>query len=165
MSPAHLATFDLGAVAAVLADQGIERASAAVLARAAGVAKPTLYARYGSRDGVVEACVQHEAERLLDALFASDDPGTAVAVYARRSPGWPLVLQDRHPIAVAARTRIASRIAEWRGGVAGMPARTAASAFLAAAGAIVAREPAADREQALCSLARALIPARPGSPR
>jgi AcrR family transcriptional regulator len=158
--PAHPATFDLAAVAALLAEQGTERAPAAALARAAGVAKPTLYARYGSREGVVEACVQHEAERLLDALVDSEDPGTAVAVYARRSPGWPLLLRDRHPVAVAARTRIASWIAERRGSIPDVPARTAATAFLAAAGSVLAREPTAAHERELCALAKALIPPR-----
>lgn len=158
--PAHAAALDLGPVAAELAGQGVERPSAAALARAAGVAKPTLYARYGSRAAVVEACVQHEAERLLDALFEGDDPGAAVAAYASRSAGWPLILLERDSLAAAARTRIATRIAERRAGPEGMPARTAAIAFLVAAGSVVASEPIAGREGALRALARALVPDR-----
>ena len=164
MSPAHPATIDLGAIAAALVDLGPERASAAALAKAAGVAKPTLYARFGSREGLVEACVQHEAEHLLERIQTDDDPGSALAAYAAESPGWALVLLGRHPVAVATRGRIAARIAGQRGGAARLTPVVAARAFLAAAPAVVALESAADRERSLRALAQALIPARPAEP-
>jgi AcrR family transcriptional regulator len=129
VSPARQASIDLSAVAAALADEG---ASAAALARAAGVAKPTLYAHYGSREGLVRACVDHEAERLLDHVYEADDPGAALAAYAAESAGWPLLLLARHPAAVAARRRVAARIAEG-----GRPSQAAAAAFLAAAGSLL----------------------------
>jgi AcrR family transcriptional regulator len=158
MSPAHLATIDLGEVAAGLVELGPERATGAELARAAGVAKPTLYAHFGSRDGVVEACVQHEAERLLDHIHADTDPGAALAAYAGESTGWALVLLSRHEAAVATRARIAARIATGRQGATGLTAPLAARAFLAAAPAVLALEDPAAREGSLRALARALLP-------
>jgi AcrR family transcriptional regulator len=128
VSPARPASIDLSAVAAALAD---ERAPAAALARAAGVAKPTLYAHYGSREALVRACVDHEAERLLDRVYDADDLVAALAAYAAESAGWPLLLLARHPAALAARRRVAARIAE------GGPSQAAANAFLAAAGALL----------------------------
>jgi AcrR family transcriptional regulator len=158
MSPAHSATIDLGAVAAVIAERGSGEASAAALARAARVAKPTLYAHFGSLEGVIEACVQHEAEHLLDALVDNEDPGAALAAYSCQAGGWSLVLLDRHPVAVAARTRIAHRIAAERGSPAGLSRNAAAAAFLAAAAAVLSVESPSNWERSLRSLAQALIP-------
>jgi AcrR family transcriptional regulator len=158
MSPAHPAAVDLSALAGALAELGPERAPTAALARAAGVAKATLFARFGSREGVVRACVEHEAERLLDNVYGSEDPGGGVAAYARESAGWPLLLLARHPAAVAARTRVAARIAEEGGGRAGLPPQVAAAAFLAAAAAVLESESAAAAPRALRSLAAALLP-------
>lgn len=158
MSPAHPASIDLGSVAVALAELGPERATGAELARAAGVAKPTLYAHFGSRDGVIEACVQHEAERLLDQVYAEADPGAALAAHANQSAGWGLVLLSRHPTAVATRARIAARIATGRNGAAGLATPLAARAFLAAAPAVLALEEPQMRESSLQALARALLP-------
>jgi AcrR family transcriptional regulator len=160
VSPAHPATIDLGDVALALAELGPERASAAALARAARVAKPTLYARFGSREQLVEACVEHEAERLLDRVYDAEDVAAAVAMYVDASPGWRLLLLARHPAALVARARVAERLAVGRGGPAGLAPPAAASAFLAAAGAVLESVPAGDRQRALGALARALLPLR-----
>jgi AcrR family transcriptional regulator len=157
MSPARPASIDLSRVAGALAGSGDERVSAAALARAANVAKPTLYAHFGSRDALVRACVEHEAERLLDLVYEAGDPALGLAGYARGSAGWPLLLASRHPAAVAARTRVAARIAERRGGAGGLRARTAASAFLAAAACVLEAEPPSAAPQALRSLSAALL--------
>jgi AcrR family transcriptional regulator len=157
MSPAHPASIDLSALAGALAELGPERASTADLAHAAGVAKPTLFARFGSREGVLLACVEHEAERLLDRVYASGDPGGGLAAYARESPGWPLLLLARHPAAVAARTRIAARIAAEGGGGAELRPQVAAAAFLAAAATVLESEPASAAPRTLRSLADALV--------
>src|SRR5215207_4306913 len=162
MSPAHPATIDLGEVAAALVELGPDRATGTDLARAAGVAKPTLYAHFGSRDGVVEACVQHEAERLLDHLYAESDPGAALARHANESPGWALVLLSRYDTAVATRARIAARIATGREGAPGLSASLAARTFLAAAPAVLALEQPSARERSLRALSRALLPAAEG---
>jgi AcrR family transcriptional regulator len=130
VSPAHPAAVDLSALAASLAAAGVERASMVELARAAHVAKPTLYARFGSRQGLVQACVEHEAERLLDHVYGRD-VGAGLAAYAGESPGWRLLLVAGHPAAVAARSRVAARIAQGRQGIPGLRPRLAASAFLA----------------------------------
>ena len=157
MSPARPASIDLSALAAELARLGPERGSTTALARAAGVAKPTLFARFGSREGLVSACVEHEAERLVDHVYSPADPGAGVAAYVRESPGWPLLLLARHPAAVAARTRVAARIAEGRRGRHGLRSQAAASAFLAAAAAVLESEPAVSR-RSLQHLAASLLP-------
>ena len=158
MSPAHSAVIDLEAVAAALAELGPERATSSELARAAGVAKPTLYAHFGSRDGILEACVQREAERLLDHIHAHADPGVALAAYAGESAGWALVLLSRHRVAVATRARIAGRIATGRDGASGLSPPLAARAFLAAAPVVLALEKPDARESSLRALALALVP-------
>lgn len=160
VSPAHPATIDLGVVALALAELGPERASAAALARAAGVAKPTLYARFGSREQLIEACVEHEAERLLDGVYDAEDLAAAVGGYVDESPGWRLLLLARHPATLAARARVADRVAAGRRPPAGLAPAAAASAFLAAAGAVLDSVPAGDRRRALGALAQALLPTR-----
>jgi AcrR family transcriptional regulator len=155
VSPARRASVDLSALAGTLAQLGPERASTADLARAANVAKPTLYARFGSREGLVQACVDHEAERLLDHVYGRD-PATGLATYARESPGWRLLLLTRHPAAVAARSRVAARIAQGRRGIAGLRPPLAAGAFLAAAAIVLEAEPTSP--DPLRSLAAALLP-------
>jgi AcrR family transcriptional regulator len=157
VSPARRASIDLSSLAGTLAELGPDRASTADLARAAHVAKPTLYARFGSRDGLVQACVEHEAERLLDHVYGRD-PGTGLATYARESPGWRLLLVARHPAAVAARSRVAVRIADGRRGIAGLRPPVAAGAFLAAGATVLEAEASPTSAEALRSLAAGLLP-------
>jgi AcrR family transcriptional regulator len=157
MSPAHQASIDLSALAGALAELGPEQASMASLARSAGVAKPTLFARFGSREGLVKGCVDHEAERLLDRIWGSGNPGSAVATYARESPGWSLLLLSRHSTATAARKRVAARIAEGRPGGQALRPPAAACAFLAAAATVLESEPESSVPQSLRFLAQALL--------
>lgn len=59
----------LDAATAVFAAQGYERASMAAIAARAGVTKPTLYARFGSKEELFEAAVQREFEVRKARLF------------------------------------------------------------------------------------------------
>src|SRR6478672_5331531 len=61
------AQVDFSRLAAVYADQGAG-ASVDDLARAAGLAKPTLYARVGAREELFRATMDAELERLLERL-------------------------------------------------------------------------------------------------
>lgn len=158
MSPARHASIDVSALAGAVAELGPEGASMLELARAAGVAKPTLFARFGSREGLIRACVDHEAEHLLDHVYGPEDIAPGLAAYTRKSPGWPLLLLARHPAAVAARARVAARIAEGRPGGQGLRPQAAASAFLAAAGAMLESEPGSSAPRSLRALAGALLP-------
>lgn len=77
-----------GLVAAFATD-GIHGVGTVELARAAGVAKPTLYRAHGSKDALFLACVEAEVEQLLERLYAAwaktlDVPlGAALAALAR----------------------------------------------------------------------------------
>jgi AcrR family transcriptional regulator len=57
---------------AAFAPDGLHGVSAAVVARRARVAKPTLYAHGHSKDAVFLACVEAEVERLLTRLHQAD---------------------------------------------------------------------------------------------
>lgn len=53
------------------AADGIHGAGTVELARAAGVAKPTLYRLHASKDALFLACVEAEVEQLLERLYAA----------------------------------------------------------------------------------------------
>lgn len=61
----------LDAATAVFATQGYDRASMAMIAERAGVTKPTLYARFGSKEQLFEAAVQREYDVAKARLFAA----------------------------------------------------------------------------------------------
>jgi AcrR family transcriptional regulator len=61
----------LDAATAVFARQGYDRASMAAIATRAGVTKPTLYARFGSKEQLFQAAVQREYEVRKARLFAA----------------------------------------------------------------------------------------------
>jgi AcrR family transcriptional regulator len=61
----------LDAATAVFAVQGYDRASMSAIAARAGVTKPTLYARFGSKEQLFEAAVQREYEVRKKRLFAA----------------------------------------------------------------------------------------------
>jgi AcrR family transcriptional regulator len=65
----------LDAATAVFARQGYDRASMAAIATRAGVTKPTLYARFGSKEQLFEAAVQREYEVRKARLFAAYSAG------------------------------------------------------------------------------------------
>ena len=124
------------------------------LARRAGVAKPTLYAHYGSRAALVARCIDTEAERLLDRL-EQEPPAAALATYVRSSPGWPLLLRSDHASARGARRRVGERLASRTRGATGLRPALAATAFLAAAAAVL--DAVDEREEALRALAGLLL--------
>ncbi|MRH92374.1 TetR family transcriptional regulator [Nocardia sp. SYP-A9097] len=53
---------------ATFGDRGYANASIVEIASAAGVSKPLIYAYFGSRDGLHEACVHRAGRRLVDAV-------------------------------------------------------------------------------------------------
>ncbi|HEV2821091.1 MAG TPA: TetR family transcriptional regulator, partial [Solirubrobacteraceae bacterium] len=64
-------TLDIRAASAVLADGPPEQVTMTGVARALGLAKPTLYRLVGSRAELVSTCVETEAERLVEHLHAA----------------------------------------------------------------------------------------------
>lgn len=65
------AEIDLEGVAAAFAADGIHGVGTVELARAGGVAKPTLYRAHGSKDALFLDCVEAEVEELLERLYAA----------------------------------------------------------------------------------------------
>jgi AcrR family transcriptional regulator len=121
----------LDAACQVFADEGFDRAKMEVLAERGGVTKPTLYARFGSKDALFEATVLREYELRKDRLFAAyaadgDEPfrsrlHTWVAAYfdfvRERPHGFRLISEgERHPggaaIVERANSEIVDRIAD-----------------------------------------------------
>jgi AcrR family transcriptional regulator len=102
---------DLRAAAAVLAEG--EPTMAEVAARL-GIAKPTLYKLAGSRDDLVRACLETEAERLLGHLHSRrDDVRAAVEAFADESPGGFALLFECST--TGTRRRLETRLAELAG--------------------------------------------------
>jgi AcrR family transcriptional regulator len=62
---------DMQRLVAAFASDGIHGVGIAGLARAAGVAKPTLYRLHRSKDALFLACVEAEVEQLLERLYAA----------------------------------------------------------------------------------------------
>jgi len=124
------ARLDLRAAAAALADG---EPTMAQVAERLGVAKPTLYKLAGSRDALLRACVETEAERVLDHLYGSEADLSAVIraleAYARDSPGgFRLLFERRVPDGEDALRRLETRLGGLRG-----------AALLGAAAAVVSR--------------------------
>ena len=65
----------LAAGRSILFEQGPQAITMEAVARAAGVAKPTLYRRYANRDRLIEAIVANEAERMAGRFRLT--PGSA----------------------------------------------------------------------------------------
>jgi AcrR family transcriptional regulator len=61
-------------VVAAFAPDGLHGVGIVELARAAGVAKPTLYRVHRSKEALFLACVEAEAERLLERVYAAWAP-------------------------------------------------------------------------------------------
>jgi AcrR family transcriptional regulator len=61
----------LDAACVLFADEGFDRANMAAIAERGGVTKPTLYARFGSKDALFEATVLREYELRKERLFAA----------------------------------------------------------------------------------------------
>ena len=100
------------AAAEALTEPGAERATMAAIARRLDVAKPTLYRMAGSREELVQICVDAEAERLLEQLHRADGLRGFVA-FAQDSPaGFALLFGGRYPEARAAVRRVENRVCE-----------------------------------------------------
>jgi AcrR family transcriptional regulator len=65
------AELDMQRLSGAFAPDGIHGVGIVELARAAGVAKPTLYRAYPSKDALFLACVEAEVEQLLDGVYAA----------------------------------------------------------------------------------------------
>ncbi|MCA1824982.1 MAG: TetR/AcrR family transcriptional regulator, partial [Frankia sp.] len=122
----------LDAATAVFATEGFDRATMDGIAGRAGVTKPTLYARFGSKEDLFAAAVEREYDlrkaRLFEAYAAGgdDEPFRRrlhnwVAAYfdlvRERPEGFRLIPEgERHPVASAIIARaggeVIDRIAE-----------------------------------------------------
>src|SRR5688500_12454840 len=102
---------DVRRASVALAD---EAATMATIARAVGVAKPTLYRLATSREALIGLCADAEAERLIGHLHARrDDVDGAVRAFAADSPGGLVLLFGRgHAQGRAAVRRVEDRLAE-----------------------------------------------------
>jgi AcrR family transcriptional regulator len=114
---------DFRAAAEALTEPGAERATMAAIARRLVVAKPTLYRMAGSREELVQLCVDAEAERLLEQMhrgFGPQDapPGERFAEsfrsffrFVEDSPaGFVLLFGGRYPEARQAVRRVENRV-------------------------------------------------------
>jgi AcrR family transcriptional regulator len=132
----------LDAACAVFGSEGFDRASMEAIAERAGTTKPTLYARFGSKDDLFAAAVHREYELLKARLFAvyeagAEDPfrirlkrwNAAYFDFVRERPdGFRLSSEgERYPAAAAAIERANDEIIEHIvgliAGVSGRPAR------------------------------------------
>ena len=121
----------LDAACAAFAGEGFDRTTMAAIAERAGTTKPTLYARFGSKERLFEAAVQREYELLIDHLFAAYDSAPDAPIRDRlrlwtsayfdvvrdRPDGFRLTAEgERHAAAAAvirrANDRIIARIAQ-----------------------------------------------------
>jgi AcrR family transcriptional regulator len=106
----------LDAATGVFAAEGFDRANMDAIASRAGISKPTLYARFGSKEGLFQAAVQREyeirKERLLAAYAGGDQEPFRVRLHRWSSAYFDLVAErpdafslisegERHPEASA----------------------------------------------------------------
>lgn len=117
----------LDAATAVFAAEGYDRANMDAIAARAGATKPTLYARFGSKDDLFAAAVRREYELRKAALFeaygAGEDlpfrerlhrwTGAYFDFVSERPAGFELVSEgERHPASAAVIERAAREIVE-----------------------------------------------------
>jgi AcrR family transcriptional regulator len=137
---------DLRAAAAVLAEGELTMSE---VAERLGVAKPTLYKLAGSKDELIRACVDAEAERVVGHLHehlagASTawvrEALRAMAAYADDSPGgFRLLFERRGPDVQEALRRLEARLADLLRRNAAAHPDLLAAALLGAAAAVVSR--------------------------
>jgi AcrR family transcriptional regulator len=142
-SPSYRIATDriLDAATAVFAREGFDRANMDVIAAEADATKPTLYSRFGSKEGLFRAAVEREYElrkaRLFEAYSSGDDApfrrrlrtwsSTYFDLVRARPDAFVLITEgERHPGAAAvirrANDEIVDRIAELVVQVSGRPA-------------------------------------------
>jgi AcrR family transcriptional regulator len=99
----------LDAALSVIADVGAERATMDMIADRGGTSRVTLYAHFGSRDGLVDAVINRELGALTAWMFAAYDKGESMTYggrakysveslfeYARKQPdGFRVLLTNR----------------------------------------------------------------------
>jgi AcrR family transcriptional regulator len=105
--PTAARRLDLRVVSALFAERQLDNVTMAEVAARAGVAKPTLYRLAGSKQQLVDTCIDAEAERLIGhlheqfALAADDETAiavvlAAVAAFAQDSAGgFALLFEQR----------------------------------------------------------------------
>jgi AcrR family transcriptional regulator len=101
---------DFRAAAAALTAPGAESASMAAIARRLDVAKPTLYRMAGSREELVQLCVDAEAERLLEQIHRAGGVDGFLAFVADSPAGFTLLFGGAHPRARQAVRRVENRL-------------------------------------------------------
>jgi AcrR family transcriptional regulator len=114
---------DFRAAAEALTAPGAERATMAAIARRLDVAKPTLYRMAGSREELIQICVDAEAERLLQQIHGGFGPHDAPPAerlaegfrsffrFVEDSPaGFVLLFGGRYPEARQAVRRVENRV-------------------------------------------------------
>src|SRR5947209_7436048 len=141
-APYRIATdLILDAATVVFAREGFDRANMDVIAAEADATKPTLYARFGSKEGLFKAAVEREYElrkaTLFEAYSSGDDApfserlrrwsSTYFDLVRERPAAFVLITEgERHPGAAAvirrANNEIVERIAELVVHVSGRPA-------------------------------------------
>ena len=92
----------LDAALDVFARHGLEGASMDELAAAASSTKPTLYARFGSKDGLYERVVRREADAFVAYVLASYEQAEELSIRemtAKPMAAWFAYL-DEHPAAL-----------------------------------------------------------------
>lgn len=103
---------DFRAAAEALTAPGAETATMAAIARRLEVAKPTLYRMAGSREELVQLCVDAEAERLLEQLHRAGGVGGFLAFVEDSPAGFELLFDGRHPQARQAVRRVENRLGD-----------------------------------------------------
>jgi AcrR family transcriptional regulator len=106
----------LDAACAVFAREGFDRANMTAIAAAAGTTKPTLYARFGSKEQLFAVTVRREYELRKERLFAAYETGDDEPFHRRlsrwnaaffdfvreRPDGFRLITEgERYPVAAA----------------------------------------------------------------
>jgi AcrR family transcriptional regulator len=103
---------DFRAAAEALTTPGAEAASMGAIARRLDVAKPTLYRMAGSREELVQMCVDAEAERLLEQIHRAGGVGGFLAFVEDSPAGFRLLFGGRHPQARQAVRRGENRLGD-----------------------------------------------------
>jgi AcrR family transcriptional regulator len=103
---------DFRAAAEALTAPGGESATMAAIARRLDVAKPTLYRMAGSREELVQLCVDAEAERLLEQLHRAGGIRGFCDFVADSPAGFTLLFGGRHPQARQAVRRVENRLGD-----------------------------------------------------
>jgi len=120
--PQHADEELLRAASAVFAREGYAAASVSRIAEAAGATKPTLYARFGSKEELFEATMRYHAEAILEQLFAAYDLATTLKApdairagveawfaFAKERPDGMTLLFGEH---IGAHSRVAEQTTE-----------------------------------------------------